>query len=176
MKIAHVEEEIRGIEQEKKELATELKKKVQKLAIVQSKVDELTNEKDDSETMIKNLMSNVKLLKDQIKLRDPCSFCDKTFEEKSELKVHLKDDHFTSKGTQYEAKTSTEESIQKPSPEESLMEEFLTYKCFYCHRTIMSGEELKNHRKECFTVCSISDAQCRDDMPVSHVELSSVLV
>ena len=42
MKIAHVEEEIRGIEQEKKELATELKKKVPKLAIVQSTVDELT--------------------------------------------------------------------------------------------------------------------------------------
>ena len=163
VKCDNVEEEIKSIQLDKKELATQLKSTVQRLATFQSKVEELTGEKDNSEAMIENLVLNVKNLKDQIESSDPCSFCDKKFENRSELKVHFQDEHFTSQGTQCEGLTSTQDTVQNQNVEESPVKEFLVYKCFYCQRTLMSGEELKRHRRECLMICAICDAQCRDD-------------
>jgi hypothetical protein len=160
VKCANVEDELKHIQQDNKELVTQLKSKVKSLAIFQSKVEEITNENDCTKIMIENLMSKVKYLTDQPNLSDLCSFCEKTFENRSDLKVHLQDEHFLSQGTQYDVITNTQELVQKESP----VKEFLVYKCFYCHRTIISEDQLKSHRKECFTVCAICDAQCRDDI------------
>ena len=147
VKCSTAEDEIKHVQMENRELVTQLKNKVQSLAISQSKVQMITNENDCSNIVIENLMSKVKYLKDQIS--DLCSFCEKSFESRSDLKGHLQDEHFISQGTQTDVNTATQdESVQQ--------------ECFYCYRSIISEEQLKSHRKECSTVCAICDAQCKD--------------
>ena len=157
VKSSTAKDEIKHNQMESRELVTQLKNKVQSLAISQSKVQMITNENDCSNIVIENLMSKVKYLKDQIS--DLCSFCEKSFESRSDLKGHLQDEHFISQGTQTDVNTATQdESVQQ----ESSVKPFILYKCFYCYRSIISEEQLKSHRKECSTVCAICDAQCKD--------------
>ena len=135
---------------------------VAQLKTVAAKNEELIKDKDCSELMIENLISKVEDLKDQLNHSNTCSFSEQTFQNNSDLSVHMQTQHFISQGTQYHEIATPQKVDQKQNAEECPVKTFNVYKCFYCHRTIHSEDQLESHMKECHTVCGICDAQCSE--------------
>ena len=156
VKCDNLEDGIKCIQVDEKGLVAQLK-------TVAAKNEELIKDKDCSELMIENLISKVEDFKDQLKHSNICSFCEQSFQNNSDLTVHMQNQHSISQGTQYHEIATNQQVDQKPNSEECPVKTFNVYKCFYCHRTIHSEDQLESHMKECHTVCGICDAQCSDE-------------
>ena len=89
------------------------------MADFQSNNEELAKERDCSELMMENLMSTVKDLQNQIKHSNPCSCCEKTFENSSELTVHMQNEHSNSQGTRFDDFSTPQQVAQEPNSKES---------------------------------------------------------
>ena len=75
----------------------------------------------------------------------------------------MPNEHLFTQRTQCDDGITTKEgSAQGTNVELSPVKDFISYKCFYCNRTIISEDQLKSHKTQCHKVCSICDAQCKD--------------
>ena len=108
--LEQVNDEFECIQVENTELQAQMKTKTQNLSNSESKVHQIVKEKEGSEIMIANLLSEVKHLKEL--MNESCKFCGNEFRNKIDLEEHVKKEHNICQGTQYEATSTTNHQEQ----------------------------------------------------------------
>ena len=155
-----------------KDLQSQLKNKMKVLASLQGRVEGLTNDKDCSELMMTNLVSQVKQLKEELQYQEYCDTCGKNFENRVELRKHMIGEHSTSQEIQCDKTTTSLKNDTVPIQEVGNFE-FIEYPCHYCRKTIISLDDLEEHKPVCYTIkefapypCDVCGVQClqEDDL------------
>ena len=112
------------------------------LKLLDTKLVELNNARKEIKR-IKQALVEVQIELDQSKLQEirteiKCDECDTRLQSSDQLKLHIRQNHSRNKSTQYET-----------------ISNFLNYQCFYCDKSIISKDDLKEHTTVCSEVLDI---------------------
>ena len=139
--LSDVSNEKEAIQREIKDLDTKLKVKVKNFTSLEVKMQSLREEKECSDLMNENLISDLKLSKLSRESQESCNFCECKFESKLQLKAHIQADHHKCQGIQCGNNFVRNEGLEATQG--------FNYKCFYCDNMILSRDNLQKHKSIC---------------------------
>ena len=139
--LSDVSNEKEAIQREIKDLDTKLKVKVKNFTSLEVKMQSLREEKECSDLMNENLLSEFKLSKLSRESQESCNFCECKFESKLQLKAHIQADHYKCQGLQSGNNFVRNEGLEATQG--------FNYKCFYCDNMILSRDSLQKHKSIC---------------------------